>query len=117
MSYGCFGCECKFSTIVELEDHCFDNHPENLNIPGYVQRLRAEIKELRASLTSATVPDTVEYWKSRAETAEKKVLTFHEEIVKLNAEYENLQRLTSATEGERDAKKLAKELVYSVRGW
>lgn len=30
-------------------------------------------------------PDTVEYWKSRATTAELKVLTFHEEIAKLRS--------------------------------
>ena len=34
----------------------------------------------------AEIPAEVEYWKSRAETAELKVLTFHEEIAKLRGE-------------------------------
>jgi hypothetical protein len=44
-------------------------------------------EEVIASIVERAIaeshPDTVEYWKSRAETAELKVLTFHEEIAEL----------------------------------
>lgn len=52
--YGCFGCDFKAPTMAEMEDHYFDNHPENLNIPAYVQGLRKKI----AALTSATEGET-----------------------------------------------------------